>query len=56
MPEERAVVRRVLVVSLPAMVILATEDNKISQQNFSVCDRVPQSQLVKVKDKRYRTS
>ena len=47
--EHRAVVRRVLVVSLPAMVILRhEEDSKLSQQSFSLCDRVPQSQLVQV--------
>ena len=47
--EHRAKVRRVLVVSLPAMVILRhEEDNRINQQNFSLCDRVPQSQLVQV--------
>ena len=48
--EHRALVRRVLVVSLPAMVILRhEEDNRINQQNFSLCDRVPQSQLVQVR-------
>ena len=53
--EHRAVVRRALVVSLPAMVILRhEEDNKISQQNFSLCDRVPQSQLVQVRGSRWQ--
>ena len=48
--EHRALVRRVLVVSLPAMVILRhEEDNRINQQTFSLCDRVPQSQLVQVR-------
>ena len=52
--EHRAVVRRVLVVSLPAMVILRhEEDSKLSQQSFSLCDRVPQSQLVQVTTSRF---
>ena len=44
--------RRPLVVSLPAVLRLDTEDTKAGQQNFTLCDRIPQSQLVQVRNMR----
>ena len=46
--DQRAKVRRIQVVCLPAVMRLDMEDTKAGQQNFSLCDRVPQSQLVQV--------